>query len=85
MDDVFIRHFLKIRIAERYLLCKRLCAGTFGLVYLGEAVSKRAQNLIDKRIGRDVQTDHKVAVKLEHHDIAPSILRQEADIYFSLK
>jgi hypothetical protein len=33
MEDGFVRHFLEIRIAEHYQLCKRLGADTFGLVY----------------------------------------------------
>ena len=36
MGDTFVQRFLEIRIAERYQLCQRLGAGSFGIVYLGE-------------------------------------------------
>ncbi len=36
MGDTFVQRLLEIRIAERYQLCQRLGAGSFGTVYLGE-------------------------------------------------
>ncbi|EHY52744.1 Casein kinase I isoform delta [Exophiala dermatitidis] len=68
MDDPFIQRFLEIRLGGRYQICQRIGSGSFGKVYMG----------------RDVPTGDVVAIKLEHCSIAPSLLRQEIEIYEEL-
>ena len=49
------------------------------------SVPKPANQSAEEWAGRDVHTDHEVAIKLEHHDIVPSVLRQEVNICVSLR
>ncbi|OAG37813.1 hypothetical protein AYO21_07919 [Fonsecaea monophora] len=52
----------------RYHLVRKIGSGSFGHVYLG----------------RDAETGNEVAMKLEHHSVAPSFLSEEVRIYRSL-
>ncbi|KAK5203065.1 hypothetical protein LTR41_011187 [Exophiala xenobiotica] len=66
--DNFVRCVQNIAIGGRYHLVRKLGCGSFGSVYLG----------------RDTETGNEVAMKFEHHSVAPSLLEEEARIYQSL-
>ncbi|KIW24846.1 uncharacterized protein PV07_10534 [Cladophialophora immunda] len=66
--DSFVQRVQNMAIGGRYHLVRKLGSGSFGNVYLG----------------RDAETGNEVAMKLEHHSIAPSLLEEEVGIYQSL-
>ncbi|KAK5189052.1 hypothetical protein LTR96_010935 [Exophiala xenobiotica] len=66
--DSFVLRVQNIAIGGKYHLERKLGSGSFGNVYLG----------------RDAETGNEVAMKLEHHSVAPSLLEEEARIYQSL-
>ncbi|KAK5202406.1 hypothetical protein LTR41_011842 [Exophiala xenobiotica] len=66
--DNFVQRVQNIAIGGRYHLVRKLGSGSFGSVYLG----------------RDAETGTEVAMKFEHHSVAPSLLVEEAEIYQSL-
>ncbi|KIW41741.1 uncharacterized protein PV06_07265 [Exophiala oligosperma] len=67
--DSFVQRVHDIAIGGRYHLVRKLGSGTFGHVYLG----------------LDSETGNEVAMKFEHHSVAPSLLEEEARIYRSLQ
>ena len=85
MQDEFVGRVLEVRIGGRYQLRKRLGSGSFGQVYLGMfSFTFRHPALTQHAAGHDLDTGNEVAIKLEHHSIAPSFLDQEVQIYETL-
>jgi len=85
MQDEFVGRVLEVRIGGRYQLRKRLELGSFRQVYLGIfSCTFRHPVLTQHAAGHDLDTGDKVAIKLEHHRIAPSFLDQEVQIYETL-
>lgn len=85
--DQFIQRVQDIAIGGRYHLLRKLGSGSFGNVYLGIAVLLSPLRLrIESYIhtGRDAETGSEVAMKFEHHSVAPSLLEEEVEIYRSL-
>ena len=63
---------------------RRLGDGSFGAVYLGTCERSQRSLSTDQIPATDLSSDTEVAVKLEHHRIEPSLLRDEFEIYESL-
>ncbi|KAK5260416.1 hypothetical protein LTR96_011903 [Exophiala xenobiotica] len=66
--DDFVRRVQNITIGGRYHLQRKLGPGSFGKVYLG----------------LDADSGNEVAIKLEHCNVGPSLLEEEASIYQAL-
>jgi serine/threonine protein kinase len=84
--DEFVRRIKAIGIGGKYHLLRKLGSGSFGNVYLGMALTAapRLEMKTHFPVGRDAVSGDEVAIKLEDYRVAPSLLREEADIYRSL-
>ncbi|KAK5550542.1 hypothetical protein LTR46_011460 [Exophiala xenobiotica] len=84
--DSFVQRIQGIAVGGKYHLVRKLGSGSFGNVYLGMAtcLTPMAYNEISRSTGRDAESGNEVAMKLENHSVAPSLLQEEVGIYQSL-